>query len=272
MLIPGRLAVRVLLVLCVIGRVADGQSTDSAVAAPHASTRLEGTLLDAEGRPVASAQVILLELGATTVTNDLGAFAFVGAAPGWYTLMARRIGFQIATFDVEVRERATTRVRYRLPRIGQVLDTVRVTGRAVPRRLADFERRRRGSLSGTFFTEADIRRYDPNVLTDLLRRVISVQVAIDEKGDPVLVSRRDGGGIRSTVVDSKVNLLEYSSSACPLRFIVNGLPFPSGTSLNMFSPREIAAVEVYAGPASIPLEFGVTGPNSGCGVVAIWLR
>jgi hypothetical protein len=233
---------------------------------------LEGRLLGADGRPVASAQVILLELGATTVTNDSGAFAFVGAAPGWYTLMARRVGFQLTTFDVEVRERATTRVRYRLPRIGQVLDTVRVTGRAVPRRLADFDRRRRVSIGGTYFTEEDIRRYDPNVLTDLLRRVMSVQVATDEKGDAILLSRRGDAGIRSTVVDSKLNLTEYSSSACPLRLIVNGLPFPSGTSPNLFSPREIAAVEVYAGPATIPLEFGLTGPNSACGVVAIWLR
>jgi hypothetical protein len=250
MLIPSRLALQVLLALCITGRVADGQSADSTVAAPQPSTRLEGTLLDADGR---------LELGATAVTNDSGAFVFVGAAPGWYTLMARRVGFQLTTFDVEVRERATTRVRYRLPRIGQVLDTVRVTGRAVPRRLADFERRRRVSVGGTFFTEEDIRRYDPNVLTDLVRRVISVDVAIDEKGDPVLLSRRGGAGITST-------------SACPLRFIVDGLPLPSGTSPNLFSPRAIAAVEVYAGPASIPLEFGLTGPNAGCGVVVIWLH
>jgi len=43
-----------------------------------------------------------------------------------------------------------------------------------------------------------------------------------------------------------------------------------GLDLTNVRPSELAAVEVYTSPASIPPEFNMTG--SACGVIALWTR
>lgn len=265
--LPNRWAVCWLLALCVTGRPAGGQSADSAAAAAPGSTRLEGTVIDAAGQPVVSAQVVLLELGATGVTNAAGGFAFVGAPAGWYTLIVRRIGYQMASFDVEMRHDATTRVRYRLAATGHVLDPVRVTGRSdALGRLRDFEHRRASSLNGSFFTAEDIRRHDPNVLTDLLRRARGVKVTrgMDGEGVKVISSR----GMATELIPGQ----GLQPKPCELRMAVDGLLLPAGTSMDAVPPRDIAGVEVYAGPAAIPLEFSRTGADSFCGLVVVWTK
>ena len=235
----------------------------AALAAP--STLLVGVVVDATGRPIAGVQILLLEVAATAVTDSAGAFAFAGAPEGWYTLVARRIGYQPASFDIETRGGATTRVRYRLLGGGHVLDTVHVAGVSSRSRLRDFEHRRTRALSGTFFTRADLDRYDPRVLTDLLRRAAGVR--IDDSGlEQSVMARRSVG----TLVVASDGTME--ARPCPFRLALDGRLLPAGTSLNLVAPGDIAGVEVYPGPASIPLEFVRTGPDAVCGLVVVWTR
>lgn len=149
----------------------------------------------------------------------------------------------------------------------QLLDTVRVTGSSdVHDRLRDFEHRRRNAVSGKFFTADDILRLQPNVLTDLLRRVTSVRV--DDGGDVTrtkrVVSRR-GMALESTPQG-------LQPRPCELRMAVNGTLLPAGTSMNLIAPTDIAGVEVYAGAASIPTVFSQNGTNSFCGLIVVWTK
>jgi hypothetical protein len=60
-------------------------------------------------------------------------------------------------------------------------------------------------------------------------------------------------------------------SGCPLQVFVDDVLLPPPANLaDIASPREIAAIEVYSGPATIPLQY--KPPNSGCGVILIWTK
>ena len=37
-------------------------------------------------------------------------------------------------------------------------------------------------------------------------------------------------------------------------------------------PDQIHGVEIFAGPASIPLQYGGTGSGKWCGLIAVWTR
>jgi translation elongation factor EF-4 len=37
-------------------------------------------------------------------------------------------------------------------------------------------------------------------------------------------------------------------------------------------PEEIHGIEVFAGPASIPVQYGGAGSNKWCGLIAVWTR
>jgi hypothetical protein len=37
-------------------------------------------------------------------------------------------------------------------------------------------------------------------------------------------------------------------------------------------PDEIHGIEVFAGPSTIPLQYGGTGGGKWCGLIAIWTR
>lgn len=69
-----------------VGPGADGGVEDGAV--------LRGTVVDEELRPVANAELALLEADLTTTSDEQGQFSFEGVAPGSYTLLAQRLGFE----------------------------------------------------------------------------------------------------------------------------------------------------------------------------------
>ena len=61
------------------------------------------------------------------------------------------------------------------------------------------------------------------------------------------------------------------SQGCPMLIYLDGILVSEGGAADMWvSPVEIGGVEVYKGAASLPAEF--SGPNSRCGVVAIWTK
>lgn len=72
----------------------DGGVEDGAV--------LRGTVVDDELRPVANAEVALLELDLVTTSDEEGVFAFEGLEAGSYTLIAQRLGFESYSQRVEL--------------------------------------------------------------------------------------------------------------------------------------------------------------------------
>jgi len=75
-------------------------------AAPGGTDRIEGTIKDALGRPLAGASLVLKSPDETVVgkaeSDAHGQFAFPGVAPGTYAILGEKSGFQTSTAVVTV--------------------------------------------------------------------------------------------------------------------------------------------------------------------------
>ena len=47
---------------------------------------------------------------------------------------------------------------------------------------------------------------------------------------------------------------------------------PLGFPLPVTSPKELHGIEVYSGPATMPLELVPRGDDAFCGLVAMWTK
>ena len=117
------------------------------------------------------------------------------------------------------------------------LDSVRVEAKALSPRLLEFETRRKAG-QGQFMTQAEIETRNSVMTSDVLRAF----------------RYRDGMRCqrRYFVDDVLVNV----------RSIDDDLP----------GPKEIAGIEVYDGPANMPLKYKTTNGGGFCGIVLIWTR
>jgi hypothetical protein len=75
-----------------------------------------------------------------------------------------------------------------------------------------------------------------------------------------------------------VHQLLDNNKPCFLLFMVDGIQVnkaddEGGINLQELpKPDEIHGIEVFAGPSSIPLQYGGTGAGKWCGLIAIWTR
>jgi hypothetical protein len=128
------------------------------------------------------------------------------------------------------------------------LGAVVVTEKARSPKMAEFDERRRAGL-GEFLDQAQIEKLNFNDMIGVIRTFKAVRVR--------------GSGATSA----------REFFPCPMQVYVDG--FPRGPGLGELpSPREIAGVEVYAGPATTPLWLpnGFAGGKKSCGVILIWTR
>ena len=100
--------------------------------------------------------------------------------------------------------------------------------------------------------------------TELIRLFRSVSVQETSGGGGMYqyypVSTRATGGMTST-----------GEATCFMTVFVDNVPMPSPFNLELLpSPRDIAGIEVYAGAATIPYQFG--GLDRMCGVILVWTK
>jgi hypothetical protein len=92
-----------------------------------------GRVVDERGRPVVNTRLELLPGSLRVTSEDDGHFAFRGVAPGKYGLVARRIGYQALTTQLEVTASGATPTIV-LVAIPRVLDSVRIVERGAVNR------------------------------------------------------------------------------------------------------------------------------------------
>lgn len=100
----------------------------TAAAQAQASIRIRGRAVDPAGHPIENVQVTLAPGNRRAVSFDNGDFDFPGLAVGTYTLTARRIGYQVGSISVFVRD-SITRVTITLVPIPRELDSIRIRER-----------------------------------------------------------------------------------------------------------------------------------------------
>ena len=222
------------------------------VSTPVLTGGIRGRVETAAHIPLVGAQ---LRLGAGTViaeSDDVGQFAMSKVAAGPLWLRLRRIGYRPESLLVTVVAGQTIEPTVTMTPIAQNLAAVKVVGRRdVSGPMAGFYKRMQ-SGSGRFFTQADIERRNPNTMTDLLRTIPGLR--IETRG-----------------FDNKVRI--RGSRCSPLIWLDGQGLFAAEFDLDGVNPRTFEGIEVYSGPASVPMEFqGNARMSSSCGTIILWSR
>lgn len=221
--------------------------------------RLTGIVTDrASERPLPNA-ILTLNGGVIGLTDDEGRFAFevVGAVTGFNQMSVKRIGYAALTHDFWLADDANSvdlsldieQLPYRLEEIVVSAErTIYVRGA-----LADFYRRRKMGF-GRFLTEQEIEDAHAHQTTDLLRRFPGVRILYSSNGFDRFVSFGRAGSLCS-------GALVY----------LDGAPVPQDFGIDQIAyPDMLAGIEVYSGPAQIPVQYNMSG--SACGVVLLWTK
>jgi hypothetical protein len=214
----------------------------------QSSGSIAGNTIDAQsGRPIAGASVTIPTLSRSVISDDAGHFLHSTLDAGSYVVQVHAVGYipSAKAFDIGTGQSVTH--TFQLTTVPPVLSNVVVKGHSasVGRRFEDFERRRADGR-GQFLTRAEIQSRSAINLSDLLQTMRGI--------------RTDCAGFTCKVETSR------STHGCAPAYFVDGR---MSTTFGPSTPvKDIQGVEVYLGPSETPAEY--LGPESGCGVIAIW--
>jgi hypothetical protein len=208
---------------------------------------LDGVVSDSGMRPVTGANVTILGTEVGVVTGENGRFRITNLAGGEYTILTRRIGFEATVSRVQLANAETLKVSVSLEPIATRLAAMAVTARLTSQRIAEFLARRE-RLDGQFMTQAEIEQVNAVDAGSLLSRFKYL-----------------------TVIHAGLGQFSVASGRGCMEILVDGFP----TSPNdVPSPKAIAGIEVYLGPATAPIEYKRIGTPSTrfCGLILMWTR
>ena len=215
---------------------------------------LGGTITDAQGVPVAGAQISVRGLGTMAISDARGVFRLDRVPVGSSVVRVRRLGFRPESLDVKVPASPDASVSVSLGRIVAALTPVVVRASKVKHqaRLAGFYERLERRTAGTFITMREIALDDPRSMTHLLTRVPGVTVV---KG------RAGATGVRMR-----------GRTCWPLVWL-DGFPMPAGeVDLDSFTPQSFEGIELYLGSTTPPLRYIQQRTMSSCGTILLWSR
>ena len=241
----------------ILGLLATATGAVVITSASHAQgSVLVGRVLSDSGMVLVGAQVVLNGPENAQRTNDKGEFKFTAVPAGFQIVSVRMLGFAPKVDTIDVADAGELRREYKLSRIEASLPEVSVTT-SLDRKLTEFHERRRMGI-GRFLDSAEFARVPGTRTSDRLKRFPGLKIGRGRfLSEAYVLSTRSpgklalaGGGCRAAIWLDGVKLTDFS--------------------VNQLDPSMIAAVEWYAGPASVPAKFNVT--SSVCGVLVIWTR
>lgn len=188
-----------------------------------------------------------------TESDETGAYMFTKLAAGPALIEARRIGYKPESLSVVVKESEPLLLNIHLTRAATELSAVRVMGRReIVGPMAGFYKRQQTGGGGRYFNYAEIVRRNPISMSDLMRNVPGVR--IQSRGQQSFVRIR--------------------GSMCAPLVVLDGQALMAGeVDLDAWDPKSFEGVEVYSGPAAVPVEFQRNQRvSSSCGTIVLWSR
>lgn len=176
----------------------------------------------------------------------------------------RRVGYVASAVNVTGREPGDSVVVLLAPASAQALGTVEVKTDAAVMRYSDFDRRRMSGHAGIFLTDSQIAKGGHMKLTDLFRRFPSLKV-IDSAGIYLVSSSR----AKKPVIAAGKN---PDLAPCVFQVVVDDVLMPWGFDLDLLNRDDIHGIEVYPGPATIPMEYRSSSRDAMCGMISIWTK
>jgi len=179
------------------------------------------------------------------VTDAEGTVRFRDLAPGAVTVSAAFLGYTSA--DTTLALTRSVRLAFALRPEPQALAQVEVEGERV-----NTARLERVGFYAVFLTREDLDRRGALAFSDAFRGVPGLRIET-RAGRAVLVSTRRRSCSPSLFLDgTRAQFLE--------------------DFLDSVSLRDVLAVEVYRGPAEVPLAYSATIHATDCGAVLVWTR
>jgi hypothetical protein len=201
----------------------------------------------------------------TLVTGAGGKALLADVSPGVLSVRARRIGFTAGLVAATVEPGRNTVPIILSESAAPTLDTVRVVGnRQVYPRHEEFDTRRLNHAAAASFSREDIVKRNPTDIWEMLTNVPSITVT----------DRID----RVVAISGRTMMVNKNGDPCFMSVMVDGILMrkdPDQMSYDLRKlprPEEIHGVEVFAGAATIPLQYGGVGEGKMCGLIAIWTR
>lgn len=213
---------------------------------------------DSTNAALVDAEVMMTPPVMTQRTDATGAFRFANLPAGEYILRIRMPGYAPVTDTIVLADAGDVQREYHLQRIEVVLPEVPVTATLLDRKLYDFHERRRIGI-GRFLDSAEFANSRGMRTSDRLRKLPGVVILRGRFSDGYVANNRQR---------------TRTGAWCRAAVWVDGVNLGNDYNVNELDPSVIAAVEWYAGQASIPAQFNIP-PRPGqtyCGVLVIWLR
>jgi hypothetical protein len=258
------------------------------LSAPAALAAQTGTLTgrvvrDSTSNGVPGVEVRLPTLGLAAVASASGEFHFDRVPVGTVVLAIRHPGFRPGEDTVVIRDGKVTDHQFRLMSLPLQLDSVRVVAKPVEyisANLRAFRERQRSGSGGYFVDDSILRRNENQRLTDILASRIPALTTVRDRSAVYFASGRaassSAGPIFSKRAASK-DPRDIQVNGCWVSVYIDGVVIYNGANspnpppdANALETVNYAAVEYYAGGASVPAEYNRTG--NGCGVLLLWTR
>lgn len=246
-------------------------TTVASAAAPAAAraqvtARIDVAVVDdADGLPIANAQVRVTTASMNALTNSSGRVELGGIPPGQHIVVVQRLGYDPETAVVEFTSGGTVEAEFRLRVRAVALDEVEVRADRPNAKLdrSGFYDRHRTNGFGTFLGEEEIaqRLRRGATTTELLRTMRGLRVVQEEFAKVVYTSRSNdsillGPCTPDLYVDGVRVRLPRDDRGRVLLDLEHIIPLP-----------QVAAIEVYTGGASAPAGLG---GGFGCGSIVFW--
>ncbi len=231
------------------------------------SAKAQGSLFtgrvvaDSVRTPLAGAEVTLPALAQSQRANERGEFRFTAIPAGEHVVQIRMPGYAPKVDTIEVADAGEARRECRLARIEATLPEVPVRASLLDRRLYEFHERR-GLGVGRFLDSAEFANTRGIRTSDRLRSLPAVVIMRGRFSDAYVANNRQR--VRGT----------NPSDWCKAAIWLDGVNLGIDYNVNQIQPTEIAAIEWYAGQATIPAKFNTPARpgQTYCGVLVIWTR
>lgn len=218
---------------------------------------LAGQVVNPQGKPIAEAEVTLLEGNHRTRVDANGRFRLDKLSAGRREFMARAIGHDPVMFAVDLPDESETTIELVLSPTVVTLQPLEVREKRreelFRRDLAD----RRGSGQGRILTGDEIRKRQVYRLSDALHGVAGMQIG-HRPYSPAIIQT-----MRCKNVAVWVDGTPLTKNLSP------GNGAEAGEALSSISPADVELMEVYSGLAELPGEFAHRGA---CAAIVVWTR
>ena len=257
---------------------------------PAEAQTVRGVVIDVEAAyPLPRTQVVVTRKGDTlgvAQTDSGGAFEMSVRNTDSLVAHFRRIGYVADSTPFTTPELP---LRVAMNRVLTLASLPLVTVRAAA---TEFDRRAARSAGGHFMNLAQIDSAHPNTTSDLLRRLPGFTIFTDADGVLQVLSQRTNRinqPNRATIEAARNSPLGKSAPGsasgdaigsdpksggylCAMRIVIDGVLMPDGFSIDDIRPADIYGLEIYSGPAAVPIQYSTVRRDAVCGLLMVWTK